>query len=142
MFAIHHDMYAPRCDVYHHANIKIFFLENPGQQHWKAAIRVLRYLKTTRDYGVTYDGSSSEVTATAYTDANWGGNIDDRRSVSGIMVIIGDALAIYKSKYQRTVARSSAEAEYMALILCTHEALWVRALLKDLGQEQVEATWV
>uniref|UniRef100_A0AAV1UBQ4 Polyprotein n=1 Tax=Peronospora matthiolae TaxID=2874970 RepID=A0AAV1UBQ4_9STRA len=118
------------------------FLENPGQQHWKAAIRVLRYLKTTRDYGIIYDGSASEVTATAYTDADWGSNIDDRRSVSGIMVIIGGAPAIYKSKYQRTVALISAEAEYMALSLCTQEVLWVRALLKDLGHEQVGATWV
>uniref|UniRef100_A0AAV1TAA2 Polyprotein n=1 Tax=Peronospora matthiolae TaxID=2874970 RepID=A0AAV1TAA2_9STRA len=56
------------------------------------------------------------------------------------MVIIGGAPAIYKSKYQGTVDLSSAEAEYMALSLCTQEVLWVRALLKDLGHEQVGAT--
>ncbi|CAI5723452.1 unnamed protein product [Peronospora farinosa] len=118
------------------------FLENPGQQHWKASIRVLRYLKTTRDYGIIYDGSASEVQATAYTDADWGSNIDDRRSVSGIMVMIGGAPVVFKSKYQRTVALSSAEAEYMALSFCTQEVLWVRAMLKDLGHEQVGATLV
>uniref|UniRef100_A0AAV1UDV4 Integrase catalytic domain-containing protein n=1 Tax=Peronospora matthiolae TaxID=2874970 RepID=A0AAV1UDV4_9STRA len=53
-----------------------------------------------------------------------------------------DGPSVYKSKYQRTVALSSAEAEYMALSLCTQEVLWVRALLKDLGHEQVGATWV
>ncbi|CAI5730583.1 unnamed protein product [Peronospora farinosa] len=107
-----------------------------------AAIRVLRYLKTTRDYGIIYDGSASEVQATAYTDADWGSNIDDRRSVSGIMVMVGGAPVVFKSKYQRTVALRSAEAEYMALSFCTQEVLWVRAMLKDLGHEQVGATLV
>uniref|UniRef100_A0AAV1TFD5 Polyprotein n=1 Tax=Peronospora matthiolae TaxID=2874970 RepID=A0AAV1TFD5_9STRA len=58
------------------------------------------------------------------------------------MVIIGGAPAIYKSKYQRKVALSSAEADYMALSLCTQEVLWVGALLKDIGHEQVGASWV
>ena len=56
--------------------------------------------------------------------------------------MIGGAPVFFKSKYQRTVALSSAEAEYMALSLCTQEVLWVRAMLKDLGHEQVEATLV
>ncbi|ETP08782.1 hypothetical protein F441_15296 [Phytophthora nicotianae CJ01A1] len=97
------------------------FLENPGQQHWKAAIRVLRYLKGTRELGIVYSGTSSGVKLTAYTDADWGSNPDDRRSVSGTMVTISGAPVIFKSKYQRTVALSSAEAEYMALGLCTQE---------------------
>ena len=118
------------------------FLENQGKQHWKVVIRVLRYLKTRSDYGITYDGSASEVQATAYADADWGSNIDDRRSVSGTMVMIVGAPVILKSKYQRTVALSSAEAKYMALSLCTQEALWVRARLMDLGHEQVRATLV
>lgn len=53
------------------------FLENPDKQHQKTAIRVLRYLKTTKDYGITYDGSASEIHATAYTDADWESDIDD-----------------------------------------------------------------
>lgn len=118
------------------------FFENPGQQHWKAAIRVLLYLKMTREFGITYDGSANEVQATAYTDADWGSNIDDRRSVSGIMVMIRGAPVVFRSKYQQTVALSSAEAEYMALSLCTQEVLWVRAILKDLGHQQVGATLI
>lgn len=56
--------------------------------------------------------------------------------------MIGGAPVIFKSKYQRSVALSSAEAEYMALRLCTQEVLWVRAMHKDLGHEQVGATLV
>ncbi|GMF12666.1 unnamed protein product [Phytophthora lilii] len=112
----------------------------PGQQHWKAAIRVLRYLKTTKDFGIVYNSNDDKVVLEAYTDADWGSNLDDRRSVSGIMVLIDDAPVVFKSKYQRTVALSSAEAEYMVLSLCTQEVLWTRAMLKDLGHEQVGAT--
>ncbi|CAI5707254.1 unnamed protein product [Peronospora farinosa] len=78
---------------------------------------------TTKDYGIIYDGSASEVQATSYMDADWGSNIDDRRSVSGIMMMIGGAPDVFKSKDQRTVTLSSAEAEYMALSFCTQEVL-------------------
>ncbi|KAE9212782.1 hypothetical protein PF004_g15533 [Phytophthora fragariae] len=118
------------------------FLENPGQQHWKAAIRVLRYLKTTKDFGIVYSGNNGKAVLEVYTDADWGSNLDGRRSVSGIMMMIGGAPGVFKSKYQRTVGLSSAEAEYMALSLCTQEVLWTRATLKDLGHEQVGATQV
>nr|CAI72292.1 putative polyprotein [Phytophthora infestans] len=123
------------------------FLEDPGTQHWKAAIRVLQYLKSTRHHGIVYKSGTSgfgtqAVKAEAFTDADWGSNIDDRRSVSGVMVMIGNAPVVFKSKYQRTVALSSAEAEYMALSLCTQEVLWTRAMLKDMGHEQVGATQV
>ncbi|KAG2880370.1 Retrovirus-related Pol polyprotein from transposon TNT 1-94 [Phytophthora cactorum] len=113
-----------------------------GQQHWKAAIRVLRYLKSTKEYGIIYDANNGKVKLEAFTDADWGSNLDDRRSVSRIMVLIGGAPVVFKSKYQRTVALSSVEAEYMALSLCTQEVLWARAMLKDLGHGQVEATQV
>ncbi|KAE8880335.1 Retrovirus-related Pol polyprotein from transposon TNT 1-94 [Phytophthora fragariae] len=118
------------------------FLENPGQQHWKAAIRVLRYLKSTKDLGIIYNSNDCKVMLEAYTDAHWGSNLDDRRLVSGIMTMIGSAPVVFKSKYQRTVALSSAEAEYMALSQCTQEVMWTRAMLKDLGHEQVGATQV
>ena len=82
------------------------------------------------------------VTIEAYADADWGTNIDNRYSVSGIMVIMGNAPVVFKSKFQRTVALSSAEAEYMALSLCVQEVLWMRAMLKDMGYEQRNATQI
>ena len=58
------------------------------------------------------------------------------------MVMIGGAPVVFKSKYQSMVALSLAEAEYTALSLCTQEVQWVRAMLKDLGHEQVGVTWI
>ena len=58
------------------------------------------------------------------------------------MVLIGKDPVVFKSKYQRTVALSSAEVDYMALSLCTQEVLWVRAMLTDMSLEQVGGTRV
>ncbi|GMF57113.1 unnamed protein product [Phytophthora fragariaefolia] len=99
------------------------YLENPGQQHWNAAVRGLRYLKSTHQHGIAYQGGTGSVTLKAYSDADWGTNLDDRRSVSGVMVMIGNAPVVFKSKFQRTVALSSAEAEYMALSLCSRSSV-------------------
>lgn len=80
--------------------------------------------------------------ATACTGADWGSDIDDRRSVSATKVMNTGAPEDFKSRYQSTVDLSSAETEYITLILCAQEVLWVRALLKEFGFEQVEATYV
>ncbi|GMF50849.1 unnamed protein product [Phytophthora fragariaefolia] len=55
------------------------FLGNPEQQHWSAAVRVLRYLKWTRQHGIIYQRGTSSGTLKAYSDVDWGTNIDDRR---------------------------------------------------------------
>ncbi|OWY91211.1 Retroelement Polyprotein [Phytophthora megakarya] len=71
----------------------------------------------TRKDGIAYKKQNIGLKVEAFTVADWGSNIDDRRSVSGIMVMIGNTSVVFKSKFQRTVALSSAEAEYMALSL-------------------------
>ncbi|KAL7993989.1 hypothetical protein Plhal703r1_c58g0163321 [Plasmopara halstedii] len=65
------------------------FLENPGLSHWNAAIRVLRYLNSTRHLGIIYQGGTGKVIVEAFSDADWGSNTDDRRTVSGVLINIG-----------------------------------------------------
>ncbi|GMF30480.1 unnamed protein product [Phytophthora lilii] len=60
---------------------------NPGEKHWDAGIKVVRYLLKTKDVGNTYDGQL-ETQLVAYSDADWAGNRDDRRSVSGVMLLL------------------------------------------------------
>ncbi|OWZ22992.1 Integrase, catalytic core protein [Phytophthora megakarya] len=108
------------------------FLANPGLEHWRPKL----------EFGFVYDRGSGEIKAEACTDADWGSSIDDRGSVSGVLVMIGNGPVVFKSKFQRTVALSSAEAEYMALSLCTQEVSWARAILKEMGHEQREGTQV
>lgn len=117
------------------------FLNNTGLQHCKAAIWVHRCLKTTRDVGILYDNTEGKIKLEAFTDAGWGSSIDDRRSVSGVMIMIGGGPVVYKSRYQRTVALSTSKAEYIALSLCAQEVRWVRLMLKDLGEWTSGSDW-
>ncbi|KAH9684575.1 hypothetical protein KPL70_013597 [Citrus sinensis] len=77
-------------------------------------------------------GSKGSPTLTAYSDADWGVDPDDRRSVGGYCVYLGSNLVSWSSKKQNTVSRSSAESEYRALALATSEMLWITYLLKEL----------
>ncbi|GMF23820.1 unnamed protein product [Phytophthora fragariaefolia] len=100
------------------------FLENPGENHWNAGIKVVKYLLKTKNTGILYDGASSSERV-AYSDADWAGNRDDRRSVSGMMVMMCGAPGVWRSTFQKAVALSSTEAEYMALSECVKEVVWM-----------------
>ncbi|POM79514.1 Retrovirus-related pol Polyprotein, partial [Phytophthora palmivora] len=111
------------------------YLENPDHRHWDAGIKVVRYLMKTKDAAITYDGRMG-TELTAYSDADWAGNRDDRRSVSGVMLMMCGAPVVWRSTFQKTVALSSTEAEYMALSDCIKEVVWMRRLLKNIGAAQ------
>ena len=75
----------------------------------------------------------NHLDVTGYTDADWAGDVTNRRSTSGYLVIVGGNLVSWRSKKQKVVARSSAEAEYRSMAHGVCELLWVKNLLKDLG---------
>jgi len=107
------------------------FLQNPTTSHWTAAKRVLRYLQGTRSYGILFAPSAS-VRIDVYSDADWAGCLDDRRSTGGFAIFIGNNLISWSSKKQPTIARSSTEAEFRILADAAVEAIWVQNLLKEI----------
>ena len=105
------------------------YSNNPGKQHWMAVKRILRYLKETVNLGINCDPDSTELVG--YSDADWAGDLDTRRSTTGYLFKFGNVPICWKSKRQPTVALSTAEAEYMALSMAVQTVIWIRKLLKD-----------
>ncbi|XP_051212153.1 uncharacterized mitochondrial protein AtMg00810-like [Lolium perenne] len=88
----------------------------PRDAHWAAVKRIVRYVCGTMGYGLSLHASPSTSTdLVVYSDADWAGCPDTRRSNSGYCVYLGSSLVSWSSKRQPTVSRSSAEAEYRAV---------------------------
>jgi hypothetical protein len=103
--------------------------------------RVLRYIKGSKDYGLLFS-SSGENELIGYSDSDWAGDIDNRRSTSGYTFFIGNSLVSWSSRKQATVAKSSTEAEYVALSFATQEAIWLRRLIESIGSTTVSSTTI
>ena len=129
-------MLGTRPDLAHSVSFLSQFLVSPGAKHWSAAKRVLRFLKKTKSYRLTYsvDGNKDIV---SYSDSDWGGDLGSRRSTSGYVFILGGGAITWKSRKQSTVALSSTEAEYMAVAMATSEALWIRNFMFELSSQSV-----
>ena len=130
---------ATRPDITYAVSNVAKFCDKPTQQHWLAVKRIYRYLKGTKNYGILYcnDGSCHECVA--YSDADWGGDISDRKSTLGYMFQISGAAVSWRSKKRTCVALSTAEAEYIAMTSAAQESLWLQQLLTDLKRETVKS---
>jgi transposase InsO family protein len=123
-----------RPDIAYAVGVLSQFMKNPGPPHWKAVQRVFRYLKGTMDYKLTFGPSTSGTQLlTGFSDADFGGNLDTRRSTSGYIFYIGSGPVSWSSKLQPTVALSTGEAEYTATVHSGKEAVWLRTFLTELG---------
>jgi hypothetical protein len=101
----------------------------------------LHYLKGTLDLSLTLSPSKSH-TLIAYSEADWAGCPDTRRSTSGFCMFLGDNLISCSSRRQTTVSRSSAEAEYRVVAVAVAESCWIRQLLDELRRPVSIATIV
>uniref|UniRef100_A0A2N9HE34 Integrase catalytic domain-containing protein n=1 Tax=Fagus sylvatica TaxID=28930 RepID=A0A2N9HE34_FAGSY len=107
------------------------YMSAPTTIHLAAAKRILRYLRGTLHHGIAFTPGPLQLSA--YTDADWAGDPDDRRSTFGYLVYLGSNPITWSAKKQPTVSRSSTESEYRALAIASAELYWIRTLLKDLG---------
>lgn len=129
-----------RPDIAHAAATLSRYMSKPSLTHWNAAKSVLRYLKKTRDYalclGQLNDESDEEFEIIGFCDADYATDVDTRRSRTGYLFLLNGSLITWYSKLQKTVACSTAEAEYMAASACVKEALWLRNFLGSLLYKQ------
>jgi hypothetical protein len=89
-------------------------MHKPTELHWQSVKRLLRYLKQTIQHGLQFYASTS-TNLQAFSDADWAGSRDDRRSTRGYCIFLGRNLISWSCRKQQTVARSSTEAEYKSL---------------------------
>ena len=108
-------------------------MSQPSLSHLVAVKRILRYVKGTLGHGLYFAPQRQPVHLSAYSDADWAGCPDSRRSTSGYLVYLGSNLISWCSKKQPTIARSSAESEYRSLAHACAETTWLGYLLYELG---------
>ena len=84
--------------------------------------RIIKYVKTTTNFGVWYSKDTNDVLS-GYSDANWAGNADDRKSTSGDCFYVGNNLVSWMSKKQNSISLSTTEAEYIATGSCFTQLL-------------------
>lgn len=132
------------------------FVSNPGLPHWRALVHLVRYISTTAHVGLFYAADATGLhhpgvplpspprslgnQLLAYADADWGRDVDTRRSVSGYVFMMNGGPISWRSKQQTTVALSTAEAELVSVCEATKEAVYLRGVLGELGVAQDAAT--
>ncbi|XP_022753639.1 uncharacterized protein LOC111301931 [Durio zibethinus] len=130
---------ATRPDIMYVANLLFRFMQNPSELHFKAAKRVLRYVKGTNELGIWFKKNESSRLV-GFIDNDWAGSHEDMKSISGYVFFIGLNVFSWNSKKQGTVAQSTAEAEYIVATAVVNQAIWLRKILMDLSQKQDDPT--
>ena len=130
--------YAANCtrpDIAYAVNTAARYSSEPTESHLTALKRILRYLKETSHLALTYTrGDSNQVEG--YSDADWAGDQDHRRSTSGNVFCLSSGAITWASRKQSSTALSAVEAEYVALSVATQEAMWLRQLMMELQNEK------
>uniref|UniRef100_I1PRH8 Reverse transcriptase Ty1/copia-type domain-containing protein n=1 Tax=Oryza glaberrima TaxID=4538 RepID=I1PRH8_ORYGL len=115
------------------------FMERPTEEHMVAVKRILRYVAGTMEYGLHYKREKEEQRLIGYSDSDLAGDIDTRRSTSGMLFFLDSSLVSWQSIKQRVVALSSCEAEYVAATNAATQGIWLARLLGELLGKQPKA---
>jgi hypothetical protein len=108
------------------------FMESPKDSHWKVGKRILRYIAGTTTYGLWYTTSADNM-ITAYTDSDYAGNVDDKKSTSRYAFIFGKNLISWASKKHPIVSISFAEVKYVPTTTVACHVVCLKRLLMDFG---------
>ncbi|GAU44417.1 hypothetical protein TSUD_100640 [Trifolium subterraneum] len=129
-----------RIDICHSVGLLSRFMSEPRTSHLTAAKRVLRYVKGTSSHGILLPNQSNnsvKLKAYGYSDSDWGGDQDDRKSTAGYLFMLGNSPISWCLKKQGIVALSSCEAEYVAASFAACQANWIEMLLSELKAVEV-----
>ncbi|XP_050902735.1 uncharacterized mitochondrial protein AtMg00810-like [Lathyrus oleraceus] len=111
------------------------YMEAPTTTHFKAEKRIIRYIKGITNFDLHYY-SYNNYEIIDYSDSDWSGDLDDRKSTTGFMFFMGDTTFTWMSNKQSIVTLSTCEAEYNVATSCVYHAIYLRNLLKELKMPQ------
>ena len=113
---------ASRPDISYNVGVCARYQANPKESHMTSLKRIIKYVKTTTEFGVWYSKDTNDVLA-GYFDVDWAEKADDRKSTSGGCFYVGNNLVSWMSKKQNSISLSTAEAEYIAVGSCCTQLL-------------------
>ena len=123
-----------RPDIAYAVGLVSQHMHSPSEEHLQAVYRILHYLKGSPGKGIIFK-KSYDRQIEVFTDADWGGNVNDRRSTSAYCTFVWGNLVTWRSKKQHVVSRSSAEAEFRAMAQGVCEGIWLKRILEELNME-------
>lgn len=128
---------ATRPDIAHAVGVVSRYLEKPTVVHEKAAKRILRYIKGTINFGISFPSSNNRK-LTGFSDADYAGDMDTRRSTSGFVFLYGNSIISWNSERQKSVSLSTTESEYIAASNAVRELVWLKVFMNELLPDKLE----
>jgi len=114
-------------------------MESPTTEHWAALKRIVRYIAGTAEYGCTYVSNSfSDLKLLGFSDSDHAGDLEKRKSTSGVVFFLNGNVVTWTSQKQRVVSLSSCEAEYIAAASSACQGVWLTRLIADLTGEKMQ----
>ncbi|XP_071727861.1 secreted RxLR effector protein 161-like [Rutidosis leptorrhynchoides] len=125
-----YDMTSTRPDIAFIVGKLSRFTSNQNSIHWRAVVRVFKYLKGTMDYGITYTGFP--LVLEGYSDESWITNVEDHSSTTGWIFLLRGGTISWASKKQTCITNSTMESEFVALATASKESDWLRNLIHEI----------
>ena len=107
------------------------FLEEPQKDHLAAVKKILRYVVGTKGWGLKYEKHKEQIQLTGFSDSDFAGDVDARRSTTGVIFFLGNSPITWQSMKQKVVAQSSCKAEYIAAANATCQGVWLARVLAE-----------
>ena len=121
-----------RPDIAYAISVVSQFMHRLSEDHMDVVTRILRYLKSSPGKGLIFL-KNNQLNVDGYTNTDWAGNVSDRKSTLGYFTFVRGNLVTWRTKKQKVVALSSAEAEFRGMAKGLCELLWLRRLLMNIG---------
>lgn len=127
-------MILTKLEIAYVVSVISIYIASPGKEHWKVVKQILGHLMKTSGYGLMYGGQRvDDSLILGYVDADYIGDLDRRRSLTGYLFTFDNCAVNQKAQLQSEVALSTTEAEYTATAEAIKEAIWSKGILKELG---------